>query len=56
MSLVYVSVRLIVAPGAPEQILDVLEFKGAAWEVALQAAYDWLLVHRMENCVYNVYC
>lgn len=56
MASIYIAVRLITAPGEPEQVLEVLEFTDTAWEIALQSAYDWLLAHRKTNCVYNVYC
>ena len=56
MSTVYIAIRLIVPVGHPEQVLDVLEFEGATWMDALDAAYAWLKQHRKPTCTYHVYC
>jgi hypothetical protein len=55
-SVVYVAVHLIVAPGEPEQVLNVFEFSGDTWMEALDAAYHWLKINRKETCSYHVYC
>ena len=54
--MVYIAIHLITEVGEADQVLDVLEFTGADWMAALDAAYDWLKQHRKPTCTYHVYC
>ena len=52
MSVVYITVRQI----ETETVMANLEFTGDTWMDALDNAYTWLKVNRIESNCYHVWC
>lgn len=53
---VHIVIRLIVPPGQPDQVLEIVEFDTSDWETNMRAAYEWLVKWRKPTCSYKVYC